>query len=288
MGIGRLVPRAVGVAVAGLAVGWETCRWVGGAAARVVILEVATDAVGRSASVHSVAMTGAAVEGRMATHELIGVVEACVVPGGVCLSMAQIAGSGEAGGGVVGITAGVEVLDVAADAIGRRAGVHTTQMAGRAVLSRVYADQAVGMVEPAPAPRRVARPVAQSAVDRETGRNVIRISSHLVVFVMAAVTVSCEVAGQLIVAMTAVATDRPVLRTDRESRGGGVVPGCGHPRDRTVAALAVGAELCPERVVLASDPVAVIAPRRSSLDDVVFVALDARHRQVASLERQQG
>jgi len=84
-----------------------------------------------------------------------------------------------------------------------------------------------------------------------------------------------------------IARELRVNAAQRERGHGGVIPRHRGPRCRSMTVLAFIAETRVIAVVLAADPVTVVAARGRSLDHVVEVARAARRDQVPPLEREE-
>ena len=98
----------------------------------------------RAAEHREVVRRGVALRARdvvPAGHRESRVAERALLPRGVGRLVARLAGRREAGRRVIGIARAVVVGQVAADAVARRAPVDVVDVAGRARLRRVDADQ---------------------------------------------------------------------------------------------------------------------------------------------------
>ncbi len=285
---GRLVPVGVGGFVAALAGRREARGGVLRAGRGVVLGLVAAEAVPRGARVDVVPVAGGARLSGMDADEGVdqGVIERRLVPVGVGGPVAVVAGGREAGGRVLGVRRRVVLGLVAAEAVARRTRVDVVPVAGGAGLSGVDADEREALVgEWRAAPVRIGRSVAVLAGRRKSGGGVVGIARGVVVRLVTRRALRVE-PGEDLSAVAGFARQAGVRGAEREPGPLLVVPVDGVPSDRPVAVAALVAEPGLVLVVLAADPVAVVAPVGRALEDAVEVALGARGRQVLAFERE--
>ena len=128
--------------------------------------------------------------------------------------------------------------------------------------------------------------VACIAGGREARGRVCGLAGGVVVPAVAAVAPGRDPTLEHLVEVAGFARQAAVGGVEREACSGAVVPVHGPPGGRPMTGLARVAETRPEAVVLAADPVTVVAAVRGSLELTVDVAGRARDRKVAILERE--
>ncbi len=108
------------------------------------------------------------------------VIEHALVPRAIACPVADLAVGGEARRPVIGISGGVEVIEVAVDAVRRQTLVDAARVAGVALEAGVGADERVGGVgEGGALPGGVGASMAGLAVGREARRPVVGILVEL-------------------------------------------------------------------------------------------------------------
>ena len=201
--------------------------------------------------------------------------------------MAESAVRGESRCAVIRIPRRIVIFEVATDTAPWCSRVDPARVAVRAVEGGVLALQTVVMIEDCLVPRDVVWTVTNVALSREAGCRVVRVPSTFVVLTMAGIAVWSHGAFNSVIGVTAAAIDRQMLRPDLETRVHFVVPYGRDPTDRFMAVFTLHSEEGPERVILAADPMAVVAACRRPLRDPVPVARGAGNFQVTAFERQQ-
>jgi len=283
-----LIPGCVGGSMARI----TSCRKPGRRMVRVLGLLVvglmAAITFARCPGVNPILMTSATSERRMDAleREETAVVEIRLVPGGVGGPMARITGRRKSGGHVIGVSGLLVVGAVAAVTFSRGPGVYPVFMTGRTLKRGMdtLAGKDTVMVERGLIPAGVGRQMAELASRRETRLDVVWLGGLLIIFTVAGIAVEYGQA-EVSVLVATVTAEVAVSGVERHPCPGAVVPAYGGPGDGTVAVLAVGAQRRPVAVVLAADPVAVIAAHGRPFINPVQMAGGAGNLKVASLER---
>jgi len=200
--------------------------------------------------------------------------------------MAELTGRRKACRRMVRVCGLFIVAAMTAITILRCSGINAVFMAGRAGQRGMDAlpEKDAVMVEGSLVPAGVGRQMAELASRRETRPGMVGLLRFLITLSVAGIAVE---GGQTEVSVfVAIVTAQvAVSGVERHPRPGAVVPACGGPGDRTVAVLAIGAQHRPVAVVLASNPMAVIAAHGCPFVDTVQMAGGAGNIEVASLER---
>ncbi len=180
------------------------------------------------------------------------------------------------------------VVAVAVDAFGGETLIDPTRVALGAVEGGVGSNERKArVVEAHPAPAPVGRAVTKLTIGGKPGGEVVRVIRVLVVPEVAGDAIRWRAALESTARVTGVAVESGVGAGEGNTGGAAVIPVDGGPRGRPVALLAVGPERRAVSIVLAPDPVAVVAGGRGRLDLTVEVTLGARNRQVTALEGHQ-
>ena len=156
-----------------LAVGWKTCTTMVGIIGGLVVVEVATDAIGGGSSVDAARVAGRTVQRRVHAIQGERMIEVRILPRAIGPVVAEIAGRGETRSAMVRIGGGLVVVQVAADTVPGCPRVDTVTVASRAVGGRVLATQAVLVIENSLIPRDIVGMVADIALRRETRGHVV-------------------------------------------------------------------------------------------------------------------
>lgn len=266
----------------------ESGRLVVGVIGRVVVVEVAADAIGGRTSIDAAGVAVGTIQRRVDTGELIGMIEFRVIPRVVRLVVAGVAGRRESRGAVIRIVRAVVVILVTGETVLWRSHVDSAAVARGAVESRVPAEQAVPMLEICPLPRSIGRAVARIALSRKTGCNVVGLSSAFVILAMAGIAVLGHGTVEASSGVAALAAHGQMLGADPNTRVRLMVPLRRDPTGRLMTVLACGTESSPVGVVLTADPVAVVTIRRCAFENAIPMTGCAGDGQVAAFERQQG
>jgi len=211
--------------------------------------------------------------------------------------MARLAGLGEIRRNVIRVRRSLEVLQMATDASRIRRGeivvvVYVARRAGDGLV-RAGEREASGAVVKASA-RPAGRVVARLAGRRVFGSRMRRIGGFLVIRVVAVVAARIRRAEIVVVVGMALGAGDGLVRAGQREAGGAVVEGGCCPAGRVMARLA-GRRVFRSRVrrtgrFLVVRVVAVVASRirRSEIEVVVDVALDARNRGMRARQREPG
>ena len=282
----RRPPARVRRLVARLARRREPRRRVVGARGALVGRAVTAVTVSRRALIDVVLVAGRAGLRGMHANERVG---AAVVerrpPARVRRPVAGLARGRKSGGRVVRAGGALVGRTVTAVTVSRRALVDVVLVARDAGLGGVHPGERIvrAVLEAGLRERGVRRLVAELALRREPGGLVRRLRRGLVLLRVA--RVARRAAGvEAAVRMATVAAQRAVRRTQRRACCRAVIPRHRGPADRPVAGFTVGAKPRPVRVVLAPDPVAVVALVRGALHRAADVAVLARHAEVPAFE----
>ena len=254
-----------------------------------VVRAMAADAVARRALEHVVPVAVGAGHLHVLAGQRIRAVRerpGAGSPGGRGRAMTELTLCREAGGDVVRVLCPVEVGQVARRTVTGGALVQAVLVAGRAgrVGVRTVQGERRVVVEPRLGERDVRGAVAHVALHREPGGDVVWRLGRRVVLLVTARARHLGL-GETAVGVARLAAQRAVRAVQRHVGHGAVIPAHGRPADGAVAALALGAELCLELVVLPAHPVTVVAGRRRAFEDALDVARLAGDRLVASRQR---
>jgi len=214
------------------------------------------------------------------------VVEVGLVPIAVAGFVAEFTARWKSGGRVVGVSGLFVIGAMAAVAVSRRSGVKPVLVAGGTFqrgMDTLEREDAV-MVERRLVPAGVGRQMTELARCRKSRLNMVRVGRFLIIFSVARITIK---GGQMEIAVLMATVTAHIAVGGVEGLPGldGVVPVYHGPGDGPVAVLAIAAQCRPVDVVLAPDPVAVIAPHRRSLVNSVQMAGGAGNLKVSALQR---
>jgi len=219
-------------------------------------------------------------------RENTAVAEIGLIPIAVAGFVAELTGRRKSGGNVIWVSRLLVIDTMAAVTFSRRPGVNPIFMTGRALkrgMDTLTGKDAV-MVERSLIPAGMGRQMAELASRRETRLGMVGLLRLLVILSVAGITVEGGLA-EVPVLVAIIAAQVPVSGVEWHPRPGAVVPGYRGPGDGTMAVLAVGAKRRPIAVVLAADPVAVIAAHGRPFINPIQMAGGAGKLKVASLER---
>jgi len=213
------------------------------------------------------------------------VIEGPLIKRGIRGLVTELAGSREAGRYVIGILGLLVIGPVAAVAVAGCPLENAIFMTGCARLGGMDADSFKGLVviERASVERGVGRPVAYLAGRWKTGLGVVRILCFLIVLLVAGITIRNR-PFECLALMTAVAAHCPMGRIQGKVRPRSMVPLNRRPSRRPVAVFTLIAQPRPIAIVLATDPVTIVASLRRAFDRSFQMTGSAGHRQVPALE----
>ena len=284
---GRLVKRGIGRPMAGFACCREPGRQMIGIFGLFVVRAVTAVAILGRSLVNAVFMAGGAGQGRMDADlgKRLVVVEGPLVERGIGRPVAECAGGRKSSRDMTGILGLFVIRPMTGVAILGRSLVNVVLVAGGAVQRRVDADlgKKLIMVDGPLMERGIGRPVAKGAGGRKSGRPVIGFAGPFVIFAMTGVTIRrCSL--ERLILMAAVAVERPMGAVEGLPGPGGMVPGNGRPGRRCMAFFALVPEFGPVGIVLAANPMAVVAALRSPFDHSVQMTGRAGDGQMPALQ----
>ncbi len=281
-----VVPRSRIVAL--LAIGWETSGAVVRIVGRLIVIEVAPNAISGSPRVNAIRVAGRAVQRRVYATQGERMIEIPILPRAVGPVVAEIAGRGETRRAVVGIGRSLVVVQVAADAGPGCARVDSISVACCAFQGCVLAAQAVVVIENSLIPRNIAGAVADIALRRKARGHVVRFPSTLVISAVARIAVRGDGSVEPAIRVAANTVDSLMLPTNCKPGLRLVIPFGWDPPNRLVASFAIRSEIGTERILLSADPMAVVTIGGSALDLLVPVTRCTGNFKVPAFERQQG
>ena len=210
-----------------------------------------------------------------------------LLPTAVAGFVAEFTARRKSGGHVVRVSGLLVISAMAAIAISRRSGINPVLVTGAAIQRRMdtLAGKDAVVVEGSLIPAGVGRQMTEFARCRKSRLSMARFGRLLIIFSVAGKTVKGGQA-EIAVLMATVTAQTAMGGIERHSRPGAVLPAHGGPGDRTVAVLAIAAQRCPVEVVLAPDPVTVIATRGCSFINTVQMAGGAGDLKVAAFKRE--
>jgi len=281
-----VVPR--GRLVALLAIGWETSTPMVGIISGLVVIKVASNAIGGSPRVHTVPMAGRTIQRRVHAIQGERMIEICILPRAIGSVMAKIAGRGETRSAMVRIGRGFVVVQVAADTGSRCPRVDSVTVASRAFSSCVLATQFVVVIENCLIPGDIVGTVAYVALCWEARGHVVWFPSTFVIFAVAGIAIRGDRPVEPSIRVAANTVDGLMLPANRESSVRLMVPLGRNPPDRFVTFLAIYTQVGAVQIVLSANPVAVVAVRRRTLDLPVPMARCTGNVEVPAFEGKQG
>ena len=243
----RGCPTVCRVSVTGLAIRGKSGLLVIGIGRRIVVGPVASDAVGRCAGKLSVLVALGAIRGLMSSSErkTLVVVEIRAGPTRGRRTVTARAIGGKAGLLMIGTRRPLVVREVATHAVGGGARELSASVALDAIGRPVLASQPKGgMIESSPLPAR-RHGVADLALHREPGGNMVRVLSSLEIVCMAT-GAGGDRATESTIAVTLHAVEGSMRPLQPEAGDRFVIPRAGFepaPRLRAMAVVAVRSQL---------------------------------------------
>ena len=284
-----LIPGRIGGPVARFA----SCRKAGGDVIRVarllIVCPMTAVAFPRSPGIDAVFMAGRAIQGGVDALKGINgsVVEARLVPGRIGRPVAYFTCRRKTGRPMVWVLRLLIVRPVTAIAFAGSPCIYAVLMAGTAVQGGVdtLSGKNAVVVERCLLPARLRRKMAELASRREGRLPVVGLRGFLVILAVAGIAVEAD-PPEVPIFVAAVTAQIPVGAVERHARLGGMVPAHGRPGDRPVAVFAVGPQRGSINVILAPDPVAVIAAHRSPFINPVDMTRGAGDLEMPAFERE--